>query len=101
MAKSKKEIIEEIQSYITKCGGGFAKWYVGIAADPKERLFDDHSVDKEKDAWIYCTASSSKVARKIEKHFLDEGADGGTGGGSEDTKSVYAYKISSRTDEDG
>lgn len=80
MAKSKQEIIGDIQSHITKRGGGMGGWYVGIAAKPEERLFDDHSGDKEKDAWIYCPASSSSVARDIEKHFLDKGADGGTGG---------------------
>lgn len=99
MAKSKKEIIEEIESHITDCGGGFSGWYVGIAAKPKERLFDDHSVDEERDAWIYRTASSDSIARDIEKHFLDKGARGGTGGGDEDSKSVYAYRISSRTRE--
>ena len=99
MAKSKKEIIEEIESHITDCGGGIRGWYVGIAAKPKERLFDDHSVDEEKDAWIHCPASSDSVARDIEKHFLDKGAKGGTGGGDEDSKSVYAYLINSRTRE--
>ena len=99
MAKSKKEIIEEIESHITDRGAGIRGWYVGIAAKPKERLFDDHSVDKEKDAWIYRTASSDSVARDIEKHFLDKGAKGGTGGGDEDSKSVYAYRINSRTRE--
>ena len=101
MAQSKKEIIEDIQSYITERGGDIEKWYVGIAADPEKRLFDNHSVDENKDKWIYCTASSSKVAREVEEHFLDKGADGGPGGGGKDTKSVYAYRISSRTNEDG
>ena len=101
MAQSKKEIIKEIRSYITECGGSIKKWYVGIAADPEERLFDDHSVDEEKDFWICCTASSNTVARDVEKHFLAKGAAGGTGGGSKATKSVYAYRISSRTNEDG
>ena len=99
MANSKKELIEEIESHITDCGGGIDGWYVGVAAKPRERLFDDHSVDKEKGAWIYRTASSDGVARDIEKHFLDKGAKGGTGGGDEDSKSVYAYRISSRTRE--
>lgn len=52
MAKSKQEIIDEIESHITDCGGGIRGWYVGIATNPKDRLFDDHSVDEEKDAWI-------------------------------------------------
>ena len=99
MAKSKKEIIGEMESHITDCGGGIGRWYVGIAAKPEDRLFDDHSVDKEKDAWIYRTASSDSIARDIEKHFLDKGAKGGAGGGDKDSKSVYAYRISSRTRE--
>ena len=44
-------------------------------------------------AWIWRPASSDSVAREIEKHFLDKGAQGGAGGGDEDTTSVYAYKI--------
>ena len=99
MAKSKKEIIKDIQNYITKRGGAINGWYVGIAAKPRERLFDDHSVDEENDVWIYRQASSSSVAREIEKHFLDKGARGGMGGGDDDTKSVYAYRISSHTHE--
>ena len=99
MAKSKQEIIDEIENHITDCGGGIRNWYVGIAAKPKERLFDDHSVDEEKDAWIYHPASSDSVARDIEKHFLDKGAKGGSGGGGKNSKFVYAYRISSRTRE--
>ena len=97
MAKSKREIIEDIRGYITKRGGCINGSCVGIAAKPVERLFNDHSVDNEKDAWIYRTASSDSVARRIEKYFLDQGAKGGTGGGDDKSKAVYAYKISYRT----
>ena len=99
MAKSKTDIIDDIESYIAEYGGGISRWYVGVAADPEERLFEDHSVDKESDPWIYSPASSSNVAREIEKHFLDNGAKGGTGGGDDDTKFVYAYRIRSHTRE--
>ena len=93
MAKSRKQIIKDIRSYMTKRGGDMDDWYVGIAAKPTERLFDDHSVDKDNGAWIWRRASSDSVARDIEKHFLDKGAQGGTGGGDEDSTAVYAYKI--------
>ena len=48
MAKSKQEIIKDIEGYIAKRVGDIDDWYVGIAANPRERLFDDHSVDEKK-----------------------------------------------------
>ena len=54
---------------------------------------------KKNGAWIWRTASSDSVARDIEKHFLDKGAQGGSGGGDEESTAVYAYKITSSTRE--
>ena len=99
MAKSKKEIIKDIEGHMAERGGDIDDWYVGIAAKPRERLFDDHSVDEDSGAWIHRRASSDSVAREIEKHFLDKGAQGGAGGGDEDTTAVYAYKITRGTRE--
>lgn len=99
MAKSKEEIIEDIEDHIANRGGDLDEWYVGIAAKPRERLFDDHSVDEDNGFWIHRRASSDSVAREIEQYFLDQGAQGGTGGGDEDTTAVYAYKITSSTRE--
>lgn len=99
MANGEQEIIDEIENYITGRGGGIRDWYVGIATKPRERLFNDHSVDEKQDSWIYRTASSDRVARDIEKYFLNRGAEGGTAGGDEDSKSVYAYRISWHTRE--
>lgn len=48
MAKGKSEIMEDIEGHITKCAGDMAEWYVGVAAKPKERLFDNHSVAKDR-----------------------------------------------------
>lgn len=93
MAKSKKEIIEDIEGYMSNRGGDMDDWYVGIAAKPRERLFDDHSVDEDTGAWIWRRTSSDSVARDIEKHFLEKGARGGAGGGDKDSSAVYAYKI--------
>lgn len=98
MAKSKQEIIAEINAHIADCGGSYSDWYVGIAEDAKHRVFEDHGVEKGKDAYIWRTAISSAVARAIEQYFLDLGCDGGGGGGDDDTDIVYAYKKSSRTD---
>ena len=99
MPKSKKEIIKDIEDHMAKRGGAIGKWYVGIAANPRERLFDDHSVDEENGVWIHSRASSDSVARDIEKYFLDKGAQGGAGGGDEDSTAVYAYRITLSTRE--
>lgn len=99
MTKNKEEIIQDIEDHMAKRGGDIDDWYVGVAAKPRERLFDDHSVDEDKGVWIHRRASSDRVARDIEKHFLDKGAEGGTGGGNEDSTAVYAYKITRRTRE--
>ena len=95
MAKSKQEIIADIDSFITKGGGGYRAWYVGISSDAKARLAEHNA----KDAWIFRTASSSQVAREIEDHFVNTlGTDGATGGGDETTNMVYAYKKAPHTD---
>ena len=99
MAESKETIIREIKERISKEGSGYPAWYVGIATDPEKRLFEDHNVDKN-GWWIYKEAENSDIAREIERYFIEIfGTDGGTGGGDETTKFVYAYKKTSLTTE--
>lgn len=97
MAKSKSQIIADIEEHIEDRGGELDQWYVGIAAKPRERVFSDHAVDEKTGKWIWRRASSSAVAREIEKHFLELGAAGGTGGGNDETEFVYAYRITPDT----
>ena len=93
MAKTEIEIITIFKNHITTCGGSHSDWYVGIAQDPVKRLFDDHAVNRQTDAWIYDYACTSDTARNIEKYFVETlGYDGGPGGGDETTNAVYAYK---------
>lgn len=90
----KETIISEIMDYMNKsCPDKtpFKKLYIGIASNARDRLFNDHEVDEKRDVWIYRTASSDKVAREIEKYFIDKGFDGGPGGGDENTKQVYCF----------
>ena len=101
MAKTKSEVIADIKAYIQEWGGKYSDWYVGIASDAKSRLFNDHAVkEKGGDGWIFRECESSSVARDIEDHFINTlGTDGGPGGGDYTTKSVYAYKKTSYTEE--
>ena len=75
-----------------------SQWYVGIAKDAKDRLFNDHNVDKDYGAWAHSMADSDTIARSVEKHFLDAGCDGGSGGGDSAPKSVYVYLKTAKTD---
>ena len=99
MAKDKKTIIADIKSHMAECGGKYEDWYVGIASDPKERLFNDHNVSEKGDSWITRQCASSDDARAIEKHFLALGTQGGPGGGDDSSDCVYAYKTTSTTKE--
>ena len=100
MASDKATAISDIKAYVANNGGNYSQWYVGIAADPRERLFNDHAVKEKGDAWIYRQCTTSDVARSVEKHFLAQGMKGGSGGGDENSDYVYAYKISGHTIED-
>ena len=68
-------------------------WYVGIATNPRNRLFDDHCVDQTHGAWIYRDASSETDARDTEKYLLETYPFRGDVGGGEHPQYVYAYKI--------
>lgn len=92
MANTENEIKTEIKEHINKESSNYNKWYVGITNNVERRLFREHQVSKENGWWIYRTATSSDIARSIEKYFLDLGLDGGGGGGDESAKMVYAYK---------
>ena len=92
MAKDKETTTTDIEAYVASNGGSYAKWYVGIAADARDRLFSDHAVKENGDAWIYRQCTSSSVARAVEKYFLDKGMKGGGGGGDYNTDYAYAYK---------
>lgn len=89
-----------IDAYIQKHGGKYSDWYAGIAKDPDERLFTDHKVDKVNGLWVHYNCETDTTSRRVEKHFLDEGCQGGTGGGDHETIYAYAYKVTSSTCED-
>jgi len=97
MVKNKQEIISDIKNYI---GSDFSNWYIGIATNPRQRLFIDHNVNEDNGRWIYREAQSSNDARDIEIYLIDKlGTKGDSGGGDNTTKFVYAYLITSNTKE--
>ena len=74
-------------------------WYVGIATNPEERLFHNHRVNKQYGRWVYSSYMSENDARETEKYLLDNYPFQGDVGGGEHPCYVYAYKVTSETNE--
>ncbi len=96
---SAQQIVSEIDSHINKEGGPHNTWYCGITENPARRLFEEHNVSRENGWWINRDAGTDNVARTIEQHFLSKGCKGGPGGGDNNARHVYAYKITAATRE--
>lgn len=94
---TESQIIAEIAAHLDKEGSVHGSWYVGISADPRRRLFNDHNVSEKGGWWIFRRAANDTIARRIEQHFLDLGCDGGGGGGDHTCCSVYAYRKTATT----
>lgn len=92
-----QQIVNDITNYVFKIGGLYKEWYIGITSDGRQRLFNDHQVNENTDNWIFAPADTNEIARYTETYFLNQGYDGGTGGGDTSSKIVYAYKKNGRT----
>ena len=97
MTQDIHQAVATIDSFMRQVGGTKGDWYVGISAKPRQRLFDDHAVHEQLDAWILQQTLSSDIARAVEKAYLDTGHCGGPGGGDSLAIFVYAYRKSTRT----
>jgi hypothetical protein len=97
---SLQNIINEILNYVKQNDAILSTWYVGIASDPKQRLFNDHGVIELDYGWIFRNCGSSDIARAAEAYLINTlGFDGGSGGGDQYSSFVYAYKKGSHTKE--
>ncbi len=90
-------IEEEMDGLIRKGGGSYSIWYVGVAADPRDRLFTGHNVDEQGGGWFFREAGSESSARDIEAIFLKKGCKGGPVGKDFRPHYIYAYKMTRTT----
>lgn len=91
MSDTAQQAYDAIIAHIKKQGGDLSSWYAGITENASTRLFNDHNVSKDNGWWIYRNCTSSTAARNVEKQLLNDGCNGGTGGGDNDATYVYAY----------
>ena len=89
----------DILAHIKTCGDSFSAWYCGIAADPRDCLFNRHGVDELHGAWIYRNCGTDTTARQLEQYLHSLGCKGAYGGGGPDTRFIYAYRITGTTRE--
>ena len=97
--KDGETIKKEIKAHISKRGGTYSEWYVGITNDTDRRLFQEHNVSEKNDIWIRRNAGTLSKAKEIERYFTEDLDTKGAPGGTEnDSIYVYAYKMKSHTD---
>jgi len=81
----KSEIIRFIEERVRKSKvPKYSSWTIGITADPETRK----SQHGNPGYWLQWEADRESDAREIEKHFLDKGMKGDTGGGQ---RPIYVY----------
>ena len=94
-----QQVYDGLIAYMNKYTNPRSAWYAGIAADPRDRLFNGHGVDEKTGQWAFDTCATSDGARAVEDALLKLGCKGGGGGGDDSTKSCYVYFITSSTRE--
>ena len=88
-----QEIADEIDKLVKRRGGPYKKWTVGVTDNPAQRRRNHEQDDEGVSWWHTWNASSEQAARNVEKHFLNKGMRGDTGGrGNADY--VYVFKTS-------
>lgn len=89
---SDKEIEERLYACKSRHDGwtAFADWYVGVASDPRDRLFRHHRVNEAAGDWAYEEAESAKAARRIARSFHDGAGFAGDVDES-DPNALYVY----------
>ena len=95
-----QELYNAIDEHLKKSNRQYYReFYCGITDDVERRLFEEHNVSKENGFWIYGPADDIEVAREVEKHYLNLGMQGSTGGGNEDSIWFYCYLVMQYTKE--
>ncbi|MCW5775867.1 MAG: hypothetical protein KIS87_05410 [Phycisphaeraceae bacterium] len=89
---------ETIKGYIEANGGEFGRWFVGVAADPKDRLVCEHSINHQTGKAIVVGTPSVRDARAAEMALRrGHGCWGSKETPDEAATFVYAFRMSATT----
>lgn len=97
-AKSREQIIHEIEMHMGTNGGRYNEWFVGVSDKPKHTLFNVHKLRQSGDAWIARQAKDDLQAWDVEEYFRTVlKTRGNRGASSLDHIYVYAYRMKPHT----
>lgn len=96
--KARSEIIGDFEDYISRTGGDWREWYIGVTGAPKTRLFEGHKLREKGDAWISRLAKDEHDAHDVAEYFITTRKTKGKPGTKRETDLyVYAFKVKSHT----
>lgn len=72
-------------------GNRGSAWTIGITNDPERRRKEHEQDGKNTTSWREWEADTKSDAEEAERHGLDNGMKGGTGGNVDGSKTVYVY----------
>lgn len=75
-----QEIANEIVKLVNHRGAPYERWTVGVTDSPGQRRSRHEQDGKDMSWWHAWNADTGQAARDVERHFLNKGMQGGTGG---------------------
>jgi hypothetical protein len=99
MVFSVQQVKYEFLAYIKEFDPMFSNWYVGLADQPKQVLFDLHGVRDAEDPWLYKQLLTNRAARTVQSYFIEHLKTAGVPAieQSENVDCVYLYRIAAHT----
>ncbi|OFY61464.1 MAG: hypothetical protein A2Y71_06400 [Bacteroidetes bacterium RBG_13_42_15] len=82
------DIVNAINSKIG--GTSYSSWTIGVTDYPHIRREEHENNGEDVTSWTHYSTDSENDGRKVEKHFIDLGMKGGTGGGG-NAEYVYVF----------
>jgi hypothetical protein len=92
MLLPKDEIIADFEAQIRKMGGEYSEWFVGVAKDLREPLFETHLLEDKNDGFLYREAFTPGCAREIRGHFVTQRAATIDASSRQGGRLIYAYR---------
>jgi hypothetical protein len=99
MVFSVQQVKYEFLAYIKEFDPTFSNWYVGLADQPRQALFERHGVRDAEDPWLYKQRLTNRAARTVQQYFIEHRETAGAPSmeQSEDVDCVYLYKVAAHT----
>lgn len=84
-------LVAQLEGHLGAHPGPRSAWFVGVARDPRRRLFAEHAVRVEDDAWAWIAAPTETLARAAAHYFHELGYPGALTFAL-DARVVYVYR---------